>query len=111
MAHSRTLLLRDVRCKIVFILILHLFVTLWDFASPETGGLVELSPQSNKLITDFIYFKTVSCKTSDVYRLARLSCCHLSPADGRDNNTSEVIYCLSYVATKRDLCMRWRLGV
>ena len=29
---------------------------------------------------------------------------------GWDKNTSEVVYCLSYKATKRGLCVRWRLG-
>ena len=31
--------------------------------------------------------------------------------DGVDKNTSEMVYCLSYEATKRELIVRWRLGV
>ena len=30
---------------------------------------------------------------------------------GRDKKTSEVVNCLSYEATKKDLCVSWGLGV
>ena len=63
--------------KCVWFEILHLFVSLWDLGSVETRGLglrpsqgglgVAEPPQAEKVLTDFIYFETVSFTTSDVY--------------------------------------------
>ena len=41
---------------------------------PSLGGLGGRSPQPEQIITDFLYFKTVSFITSDVYWIPRLSC-------------------------------------
>ena len=54
--------------KLCIVEIFHLFMSLWDFASVETRGLVGAEPpQIKQFITDFIYFKVVSFTTSDVY--------------------------------------------
>ena len=63
--------------------ILHLYMILWDFALVKTRDLWRNSNQGiwgavalsviKKIITDFIYFKTVSITISDVYWIARLS--------------------------------------
>ena len=75
MANSKILLLRNVLCKIViFFLILHLFMSLWDFACAINTGSVA-APQPEQIITThFMYFKTVFFMTLDVYLIARLSC-------------------------------------
>ena len=39
------------------------------------------APQPKQIITDFIYFKTVSLTTSDVYCIARLSCYYFNSVD------------------------------
>ena len=76
MAHSKTFTKRCASQNCVFFEELRLFMSLWDVASVETGGLGRgpslgglegRSPQPKQIIIDFKYFKTVSFTTSDVY--------------------------------------------
>ena len=74
MAHSKTFFTKGCAMqKCVLFEILHLFMSLWDSAPVEARGmgrshsLGRRSPPAQNMITDFIYFKTVSFTTSDVY--------------------------------------------
>jgi len=68
MALSKTLTMKSALQNCVSFEILHLFMSLWDFAWVEKLGLGGAEPhQPKQSIPDFIYFKTVSFTTSDVY--------------------------------------------